>query len=78
MTETQVLIGREKIRAYLDDIGKKAFYALTQEEGFPAVKIGKRWMATKAGLDAWFVEKTTPPIILWKSAKSPPTPKNPT
>ena len=52
MTETQALIGRGKICAYLE-IGKAAFYELV-DEGMPVVKRGKRWTTHKELLDEWF------------------------
>jgi len=52
MTNSNVLIGKEKICAYLD-IGKKTFRKLINE-GMPARKKAGRWVAHKQILDEYF------------------------
>ena len=52
MTTSNVLIGKEKICAYLD-IGKKTFRKLVAD-GMPARKKAGRWVAHKEILDDYF------------------------
>ena len=52
METSNVLIGRERICAYLN-IGRKMFRKLV-DKGMPAQKIAGRWMAHKEVLDDFF------------------------